>query len=127
MPTFRFQTRCALVWPILAAGSLAGCEVPKASNFALSVRRGILADELTVKNEHKSTFDRVDVTITVVRETEVTKLERHWAYWKPGEVKVIEIPLAGGPLQRTEMKGFGYVSENRYQIEQSWLWDPDKK
>ena len=83
MPTFRFQTRCALVWLILAAGCLTGSEVPKVSKFAVSVRHGILADELMLKNEHKSTFERVDLTITIVRESEVTKLERHWAYWKP--------------------------------------------
>lgn len=63
----------------------------------------------------------------MIRESEVTKLERHWAHWKPEEEKVVEIPLSGGTLQRTEIRGVGYVGEKRYQIEQSWLWDTDKK
>ena len=40
---------------------------------------------------------------------------------------VIEIPLSGGTLQRTEISGFGSVSGDRYQIEKGWLWDTDKK
>lgn len=48
MPTFRLQTRCALVWLILVAGSMAGCQAPKVRNFTASLRRGILADELSI-------------------------------------------------------------------------------
>jgi hypothetical protein len=98
MPIFRYRSRCALILVACLSATLAGCEIKTVTALKLSSRPGLLADELLLTNDSKDSFDTIDLKITVWGESEVVKLERHWAYWKPGEQKSIEYNLPGGPL-----------------------------
>jgi hypothetical protein len=127
MPSCRYQTRCAFVLSFIVGCIVCGCGSRKVDRFDVWLRSTGPIEEVVLKSENPASIERVDLTITVVRETDVTKLERHWASWKPKQEKVIEVPPGTGSMQRIELAGTGLISGKRYQIGGTWLLGSEEK
>ena len=130
MPTLACVLRCALC--ALSLVALVGCPdapPPKAfSDIDVSLATGLFSRDLNLTNKHIKRLNCIDVTLTIYTETEVKTLERHWSEWLSGEMKVVNVSAAGGPLQRLTVTGTATlgVEETPVTINEEFSWIPKR-
>ena len=79
--------------------------LPVVRAFHTELRNGFLWHVVTIENRSTEHLCQVDVTLTASGEREVFTITRHWSYWKPGEVKSVDVSASGGALQRLVIAG----------------------
>lgn len=126
MRMLAWRSCCALCLTTLVVSI--GCQdAPPPQSFHdvnVSLTAGILSHDLNLTNKNVKRLNRVDLTLTIYNETEVKTLERHWAEWGTSEMKVVNFPATGGPVQRLTLSGTATLGAEQtpVTIHEEYLW-----
>ena len=100
---------CAPFWLYLLCSATACAppapQLPVVNTFGARMQRGIFSHTVSIESQATEELSQVEVTCTVYCEREVFTLTRHWSYWKPAEVKTLDVSTTGGDVQRLVITG----------------------